>query len=76
MTICIAKRKPRVEYSQVFNPWLYMIVLLLQRYPDIPQGGSLWASSLKRANCVSASAQVVHALLFGVYLLNRIQIAN
>ena len=69
MAICTAK-KPRVEHSQVFNPWLYMIILLLYRYPDIPQGGSLWSSSLKRANCVSASAQVVHALPFGVYLEN------
>ena len=26
MAICIAKRKPRVEYSQVFNPWLSMMI--------------------------------------------------
>ena len=26
MAICIAKRKPRVEYSQVFNPRLYMMI--------------------------------------------------
>ena len=32
MAICIAKRKPRVEYSQVVNPWLSMSVLLLHRY--------------------------------------------
>ena len=26
MAICIAKRKPRVEYSQISNPRLYMII--------------------------------------------------
>ena len=76
MAICIAKRKPRVEYSQVFNPWLSTIIRLLHRDPDIPQGGSLWSSSLKRASCVFASAQAVHAPLFGVYLENRLQTAD
>ena len=32
MAICIAKRKPRVEYSQISNPRLSMSALLLHRY--------------------------------------------
>lgn len=32
MAICIAKRKPRVEYSQISNPRLSMSVLSLHRY--------------------------------------------
>lgn len=32
MAICIAKRKPRVEYLRAFNLWLSMSVLSLHRY--------------------------------------------
>ena len=65
MAICIAKRKPRVEYSQVFNPWLSTIIRLLHRDPDIPQGGSLWSSSLKEP--------AVFSLLLKQYTLRSLE---
>lgn len=64
-SICIAKRKPRVEYSQVFNPWLSMSVLLLHRYPDVPRGCSLWSSSLKEP--------AVFSLLLKQYTLRSLE---
>ena len=65
MAICIAKRKPQVEYSQVFNPWLSLSVLLLHRYPDVPRGCSLWSSSLKEL--------AVFSLLLKQYTLRSLE---
>lgn len=65
MAICIAKRKPQVEYSQVFNPWLSMSVLLLHRYPDVSRCCSLWSSSLKEP--------AVFSLLLKQYTLRSLE---
>ena len=70
MAICIAKRKPRVEYSQVFNPWLSMSVLLLHRYPDVPRGCSLWSSSLKEP---VSKEPAVFSLLLKQYTLRSLE---
>ena len=53
------------EYSQVFNPWLSMSVLLLHRYPDVPRGCSLWSSSLKEP--------AVFSLLLKQYTLRSLE---